>query len=87
MKYRSSYATDIIIQQLDQRDKPVYTCTLKNAYPTTVASYDLSNTSESTLQKLSVTFTYEDWAEEGFVESVLSKGKVLLGSVGRTIGL
>jgi hypothetical protein len=87
MKYRSSYATDIIIQQLDQRDVPVYTCTLKNAYPTTVASYDLSNTSESTLQKLSITFTYEDWAEEGFVESVLSKGKVLLGSVGRTIGL
>jgi hypothetical protein len=87
MKYRSSYATDIIIQQLDQRDVPVYTCVLKNAYPTTVASYDLANASESTLQKLSITFTYEDWAEEGFVESILSKGKVLLGSVGRTIGL
>jgi hypothetical protein len=87
MKYRSSYATDIIIQQLDQRDVPVYTCTLKNAYPVTVASYDLSNGAESTFQKLSVTFTYEDWAEEGFVESILSKGKVLLGSVGRTVGL
>lgn len=87
MKYRSSYATDIIIQQLDQRDKPVYTCTLKNAYPTTVASYDLSNASENATQKLSITFTYEDWAEEGFVESILSKGKVLLGSAGRTIGL
>lgn len=87
MKYRSSYATDVIIQQLDQRDVPVYTCTLKNAYPVTVASYDLTNGSESTFQKLSVTLTYEDWAEEGFVESILSKGKVLLGSVGRTVGL
>lgn len=87
MKYRSSYATDIIIQQLDQRDVPVYTCTLKNAYPITVASYDLSNGSESTMQKLTVTFAYEDWAEEGFVESILSKGKLLLGSVGRTLGL
>jgi hypothetical protein len=87
MKYRSSYATDIIIQQLDQRDVPVYTCVLKNAYPITVASYDLTNGSESTFQKLTVTFTYEDWAEEGFVESILSKGKVLLGSVGRTVGL
>jgi hypothetical protein len=87
LNYRSSYATDIIIQQLDQRDVPVYTCTLKNAYPITVASYDLSNASESATQKLNVTFAYEDWAEEGFVESILSKGKVLLGSVGRTIGL
>lgn len=87
LNYRSSYATDIIIQQLDQRDIPVYTCTLKNAYPITVASYDLSNASEGTTQKLNVTFAYEDWAEEGFVESILSKGKVLLGSVGRTFGL
>lgn len=87
LNYRSSYATDIIIQQLDQRDIPVYTCTLKNAYPITVGSYDLSNASESTTQKLNITFAYEDWAEEGFVESVLSKGKVLLGSVGRTFGL
>lgn len=87
LNYRSSYASDIIIQQLDQRDVPVYTCTLKNAYPITVSSYELSNASESTTNKLNITFAYEDWAEEGFVESVLSKGKVLLGSVGRTFGL
>jgi len=85
MKYRSSYATDIIIQQLDQKDIPVYTCTLKNAYPVTVSSYDLTNSGENQFQKLSVTFTYEDWSQEGFVESVLSKGKVLLGSAGRTL--
>jgi hypothetical protein len=87
MKYRSSYATDIIIQQLDQRDVPVYTCVLKNAYPVTVSSYDLSNESQNGISKINVTFTYEDWAEEGYVESILSKGKLLLGSVGRTFGL
>lgn len=87
MKYRSSYASDIIIQQLDQRDVPVYTCTLKNAYPTTVSSYELNNSSENSFEKLQISFTYEDWSEEGFVESVLSKGKVLLGSVGKTLGL
>jgi hypothetical protein len=85
MKYRSSYATDIIIQQLDQRDVPIYTCTLKNAYPITVSSYELSNSGENQFQKLSVTFTYEDWSQEGFVESILSKGKVLLGSAGKTL--
>lgn len=85
LKYRSTYVTDIIIQQLDQKDIPVYTCTLKNAYPVTVASYDLNNSSESTLQKLSVTFAYEDWSQEGFVESILSKGKMLLGSASQTL--
>lgn len=87
MKYRSQYTTDIIIQQLDQRDVPVYTVTLRNAYPTTITSYELTNSGENQTQKLQVTFAYEDWNEEGFVESILSKGKVLLGSVGRTFGL
>lgn len=85
LNYRTSYVTDIIIQQLDQRDKPVYTCTLKNAYPTTVSSYDLNNSNENSFNKLNVTFTYEDWSEEGFVESVLSKGKILLGSAQKTL--
>lgn len=87
MKYRSQYTTDIIIQQLDQRDVPVYTVTLKNAYPTSITSYELTNSGENQTQKLTVTLAYEDWSEEGFVESVLSKGKVLLGSVGRTFGI
>jgi hypothetical protein len=87
MKYRSQYTTDIIVQQLDQRDVPVYTVTLKNAFPTSITSYELTNSGENQTQKLTVTLAYEDWSEEGFVESVLSKGKVLLGSVGRTIGL
>ena len=85
MKYRSSYTSDIIIQQLDQRDVPVYTCTLRNAYPITVTAYDLTNSGENQTQKLNITFAYEDWSQEGFVESVLSKGKILLGSAGRTL--
>lgn len=87
MKYRSQYTTDVIIQQLDQRDVPVYTVTLKNAFPTSITSYELTNSGENQTQKLTITLSYEDWSEEGFVESVLSKGKVLLGSVGRTFGL
>jgi hypothetical protein len=86
MKYKSDYTTDVIIQQLDQRDVPVYTCTLRNAFPTTITGYELSNASENSTQKMSITLSYDDWSEEGFVESVLSKGKVLLGSVGRTFG-
>jgi hypothetical protein len=86
-KYRSDFVTDVIIQQLDQRNVPVYSISLKNAFPTTITSYELTNSGENQTQKLSITLSYEDWSEEGFVESVLSKGKVLLGSVGRTFGL
>lgn len=86
MKYRSQYSTDIIVQQLDQRDVPVYTCTLRNAFPTTIASYEVSNAGENQTQKMQITFAYDDWYEEGFVESILSKGKVLIGSVGKTFG-
>lgn len=85
-KYHSDFVTDITIQQLDQRDVPVYTVTLRNAYPTTFTSYEMTNNGENNLQKIQVSFAYEDWNEEGFVESILSKGKVLLGSVGRTLG-
>jgi hypothetical protein len=87
MKYRSQFTTDVIIQQLDQRDVPVYTVTLKNAFPTSITSYELTNSGENQTQKQTITLSYEDWSEEGFVESVLSKGKVLLGSVSRTIGI
>jgi hypothetical protein len=86
LKYKAQYSTDIIIQQLDQRDVPVYTCTLKNAFPTTVASYDLTNSGENQTQRMSITMAYDDWSEEGFVESILSKGSVLLGSIGKTFG-
>jgi hypothetical protein len=87
LNYRSSYAVDIIIEQLDQQDNPVYTCVLKNAYPIAVTSYELSNSAENTTQKVTVTFTYENWEEQGFLGALLSKGKSLLGSVGQTFGL
>jgi hypothetical protein len=87
LNYRNKFVTDIIIQQLDQRDVPVYTCTLKNAFPTTISSYDLSNSGENQTQKMSITVAYEDWNQEGWIESILSKGNVLLGSVTKTLGL
>ena len=61
IKYKAQYATDIIIQQLDQRDVPVYTCTLRNAFPTTIASYDVSNSGENQTQRMQITFAYDDW--------------------------
>jgi hypothetical protein len=87
LNYRNKFVTDIIIQQLDQRDVPVYTCTLRNAFPVTISSYDLSNSGENQTQRMSITVSYEDWNQEGWIESILSKGNVLLGSVTKTLGL
>ena len=86
MSYKSDYAVDILIEQLDQKDIPVYACSLKNAFPVSVTSYEISNASDNTFQKVTVNFAYEDWSKEGFLQSAITKGKILVGSVGQTFG-
>jgi len=77
--YRDTYATDIIIQQLNEKNVPVYGMRLENAFPVSQSSIELNQTSADTLQKLNVTFTYENMKPEGAITSVLS-------GVGTTIG-
>jgi hypothetical protein len=77
--YRDTYATDIVIQQLNEQNVPVYGMRLENAFPIAQSSIDLNQTSADSLQKLSVTFTYENMKPEGAITSVLS-------GVGTTIG-
>ena len=45
--YKSDISTDIIIQQLDNEDRIVYSVKLVDAFPTTVNSISLSNSSEN----------------------------------------
>jgi hypothetical protein len=52
---------------------------LENAFPITQSSIDLNNTSADTIQKLTVSFTYENMKPEGAITSVLS-------GIGTTIG-
>jgi hypothetical protein len=85
VSYPSQYKRDVTIQQLNERNIPVYGVKLKNAFPVTVQSIDLNNTSADTTQKLSVTFTYEDFEPEGAISSALSGIKNAVGGINRLI--
>ena len=58
LEYPSMYETTILIKQLDEKNIPIYTVKLLNAYPLTVGAIDLNSESTNTISKLSVTFTY-----------------------------
>jgi hypothetical protein len=55
----SEYKTEIGITQLDEQNKEVHKVTLQGAYPITLNSMELDNNSESTIQKVTVVFTYD----------------------------
>jgi hypothetical protein len=85
VNYDSVYKRDVTIQQLNEKDVPVYGITLRNAYPVTANSIDLNNSSENTTQKLSITMTYEDFVPEGGLSSSLSGIKNAIGGITRLL--
>ncbi len=70
--YKKDFVTDIVIQQLNQDNVPVYSVKLENAFPTTVSAINLDNNSENTVQKLTVTMSYENFVPEDIVDSTKS---------------
>ena len=49
--YKNDFATDVIIQQLNVDNIPVYGVKLEKAYPLAVNAIDLSNSSENEIAK------------------------------------
>ena len=79
--YKSDYATDIIISQLDKKNYPVYSIKLKNAWPVGVNSIDLDNTAESAVSRVSVSFTFEDIEKSNVVDTIVGKAKGFVSSI------
>ena len=50
---------------------PIYTCTLQNAFPTTISSIELSNASENAIAKVNVTMSYDDWSDSASLAGTL----------------
>ena len=66
--YKHEYCTDIIIQQMGSNDWiPAKSVVLKNAYPVTMSSINLSNTAENTISQVTITFAFDDWEDQGVV--------------------
>lgn len=71
-KFKTDFTSDVIIQQLNSKNVPVYGVRLEKAFPTTVAGITLDNNSESAVQKMTVTFSYDNYVPEGPLSSTLS---------------
>lgn len=67
--YKRDITTDVIIQQLDEQNTPIYGVRLEGAFPTTIADIELSNDNENTVQSLSVSFSYDKYVPEGALSS------------------
>lgn len=80
-RYLEEYTTDVVVQQLNKENLPIYGVRLKRAYPITVNSIMLDNTAENAVQKLTVTMTFEDFIVEGGIKSAMSAVKTTIGGI------
>ena len=81
-KGEGGYGKDLIIQQLDQNNYPIYGLKFLNAFPTSFNSIALDNSASDTTQEISVTFAYDTYQPEGSIASMFSGTAGLLGGIG-----
>lgn len=80
--YKKDFTTDIVIQQLNQQNIPVYGIRLEGAFPITVNAINLDSGAENTVQKMSVTLSYDNYVAEDIVDTI----KSAIGSASDTLG-
>tara|TARA_E500000318_G_scaffold57529_2_gene53370 strand:+ start:307 stop:996 length:690 start_codon:yes stop_codon:yes gene_type:complete len=86
VNYRNEYSTDVVIQQLNRENVPVYGVRLTNAFPITLNAVELSNASTDEISKVTVTLAYEDYFPEKPIKSALSSIDNVIGGI-RTGGI
>jgi hypothetical protein len=84
LRYDSEFKTDIIVQQLDSQNLPVYGILLKNAYPVGVNSVIL-DVNDQTTQRLTVQFTFDDQEEIGAGQSIVTGASNVVGGLLRRL--
>ena len=80
--YEKDVTCDVVIQQLDEQDTPIYGVKLEGAFPVSMSNIELSNESENTVQRLNVSFTYDKAVPEGPLSSTGSLIKNALSIFG-----
>jgi len=64
MEYYDNYKEQVMIEVYNRQDEVVYTCTIFDAYPISVASTDMSHSTQNEILKLNVTFAYKTWGSQ-----------------------
>jgi hypothetical protein len=77
--YKKDIVTDVVIQQLNKQNIPIYGVKLENAFPTTIGGVALSNETADTPNKLTVTFSYDKYVVEDGLTSAISGAGAALG--------
>ena len=80
--YKKDFTTDVIIQQLNSKNVPIYGVKLENAFPITMNSIQLDSNSENTVQKLNVTLSYENYIPEDIFDTAISGVETLASGLG-----
>lgn len=62
--YHTDYAKKITLTQLDEEDSVTYRLTLIDAYPSAIGQMDVSQSEQSTLQRLNISFSYRYWESD-----------------------
>lgn len=63
LSYKYNYAREVKIHQLDHQENVIYTCTLLEAFPTTMNAIELNNEPNG-LVEVNVQLSYKDWRPE-----------------------
>jgi hypothetical protein len=80
--YKEDIVTDVIIQQLDEQDIPIYGIKLEGAFPVSMSEIAFSNESTSQIQKLNVSFAYDKYVPQGALSSTGSSIRSALSVFG-----
>lgn len=71
VKYKTEYARNVTIQQLDHLSRVVYSITLEDAFPTQLLPIEFSNENGQPVE-IAATLTYTRWRQDGFANQVIS---------------
>ncbi len=82
VSYKEDITCDVIIQQLDEQNTPIYGVKLEGAFPVTMSEISLSNENSNIISKLTVSFAYDRYVPEGAVSSTASLLKSKLSIFG-----
>ena len=72
--FPKTYKTDVVIQQLNNQNLPIYAVRLRGAFPISFDRTILSDNNAAP-QKFSVTMTYDDYVTENSIESAVAQSK------------
>jgi len=84
LQYKDKYVADVKIAQLNKDNIPIYTIGLQKAFPISINAISLDNNSDNTIQRVTVTMTYENFVVNGLFDLAKGIGKGLMNSVTNT---